>query len=210
MHVLAVESKMILWAPKHGNKKPHRPALTSGVTGGGTECPPETSDREIFADLPGKKRQGKKGKGGRMEKKRKKIVKKKVENWKWKEGKLQNEETILFFFFFPLFKMTKICFGSTKMDIFYWEKSISHREKNQEKWLCPFRKICLLSPWLWHTFNWHPQERDRMGLWHQQNSNAGPWSVESHCGLGTRPALNKQLAVERDNRSQYSSIFKQI
>ena len=46
--------------------------------------PPETSDREIFADLPGKKRQGKNGKegkgGGEMEKKRKKIVKGKVEN----------------------------------------------------------------------------------------------------------------------------------
>ena len=33
----------------------------SGVTGGGGA---ETSDREIFADVPGKKRQGKKGKRG--------------------------------------------------------------------------------------------------------------------------------------------------
>ena len=46
----------------------------SGVTGGGAggaECPPETSDREIFADVSGKKRQGKKGKlrrkGGKLE-----------------------------------------------------------------------------------------------------------------------------------------------
>ena len=45
---------------------------------------PETFDWEISADLPGKKRQGKKGKGGNMEKKRRrKIVKKeggKIEN----------------------------------------------------------------------------------------------------------------------------------
>ena len=41
--------------------------------------PPENSDREIFADLPAKKRQGKKGKWG-MAKKRRKIVKRKVEN----------------------------------------------------------------------------------------------------------------------------------
>ena len=42
---------------------------------GGAEWLPENSDREIFADLPGKKRQGKNGKGGKMEKKRRKIVK---------------------------------------------------------------------------------------------------------------------------------------
>ena len=32
----------------------------------GAECPPETSDREIFADVSGKKRQGKKGKEGKL------------------------------------------------------------------------------------------------------------------------------------------------
>ena len=35
----------------------------SGAIGGGSRVPPETSDREIFADVSGKKRQGKKGKG---------------------------------------------------------------------------------------------------------------------------------------------------
>ena len=41
----------------------------SGVTGGGQggKCPPETSDQEIFADVSGKKRQGKKGKGVKIE-----------------------------------------------------------------------------------------------------------------------------------------------
>ena len=60
----------------------------SGVTGGGGEqggrVPPETSDREIFADVSGKKRKGENGKGVKIEKKRRKIVKGKVENWKWK------------------------------------------------------------------------------------------------------------------------------
>ena len=47
--------------------------------GRGRVPPPETSDREIFADISGKK-----GKGVKIEKKRRKIVKGKVENWKWK------------------------------------------------------------------------------------------------------------------------------
>ena len=42
--------------------------------------PPETSDGEIFADLPGKKKQGKKGK---MEQKRTKIEKRR---WKLENG----------------------------------------------------------------------------------------------------------------------------
>ena len=43
--------------------------------GVGGRVPPETSDREILADVSGKKRQGKKGKGVKIEKKRRKIVK---------------------------------------------------------------------------------------------------------------------------------------
>ena len=58
----------------------------------GGRVPPETSDREIFADLPGKKRGGKKGKWVKIEKKGIKIVKGKVENGKWKVEKLQNNE----------------------------------------------------------------------------------------------------------------------
>ena len=78
----------------------------SGVTGGGGGWQgaggrvPPTSDREITADLPGKKRQGKRGKGMKIEKKRRKIIKGKVENWKWKVEKLQIEERTLFFLFY--------------------------------------------------------------------------------------------------------------
>ena len=39
--------------------------------GQSAHCPSETSDREISADLPGKMRQGKKGKGVKIEKRRK-------------------------------------------------------------------------------------------------------------------------------------------
>ena len=48
----------------------------SGVTGGGQggqSAPPETSDLEIFDDVSGKKRQGKNGKGMKIDKKRWKI-----------------------------------------------------------------------------------------------------------------------------------------
>ena len=74
--------------------------------------PPETSDWEISADLPGKKRQGKQGNGVKMENKRRKIVKGKLENWKWKVEKLQNEERTFFFFFVFcfLFYFVLFCF----------------------------------------------------------------------------------------------------
>ena len=87
--------------------------------GGWGQGAPETSDREISADLSGKRGKEKIEKG-EMEKKRRKMVKRKVENLKWKEGKLQNEART--FFFFSLFKTTKIGFGCTKMEIFYREK----------------------------------------------------------------------------------------
>ena len=95
--------------------------------GGGVECPLETSDWEIFADVSGKKRERKK--------------EKRSENW---EEKNENCKRVFFFFCFSLLKTTEICFGSTKMGIFYREKAFHAVEKNQEKWLCPHRKICLL------------------------------------------------------------------
>ena len=82
-----------------------------------------------------------------MGKKRRKIVKGrwKIENGGSKSYKI--EEKTFFFFCFSLFKTTKICFGSTKMEIFYREKTFHAGEnKNQEKWLCPLRKIFLSSP----------------------------------------------------------------
>ena len=87
-----------------------------------------------------------------MEKKRRKIVKEKVEKWKWNEEKVQNEERT---FFFPLFKMTEICFGSTKMEIFYQEKAFQARKKSGKINLPPQKNIPV-TPWLrpdWKILN---------------------------------------------------------
>ena len=64
--------------------------LNSGVTGRGTggRVPPETSDREISADLPRKKEARKKGERGKMEKKRRKNCKKEGGKLKMKGGKV--------------------------------------------------------------------------------------------------------------------------
>ena len=122
--------------------------VSSGVTGGGhgAECPQRLLTRKFLLTYRENRSKGKKkGKEVKIEKKRRKIVKGKVKNLKWKVEKLQNEERtflgedpffpffFFFFFCFPLFKTTKICFGSTKMEIFYWEKAFHTGEKNQEK-----------------------------------------------------------------------------
>ena len=119
----------------------------SGVTGRGAECPPRDFWPGNFYWCIGKKEERKKGKRG-------KNWEEKKENCKREGGKLEMEvgqvvkrgEDLFFFFFFSLLKTTTICFGCTKMGIFYRGKKNSRREKNQEKWLCPLRKICLLRP----------------------------------------------------------------
>ena len=55
---------------------------------------------------------------------------KKVENWKRNEEKLEN---FFFFFCLSLFKTTKICFGSTKMEIYYREKAFHAGKKKKKK-----------------------------------------------------------------------------
>ena len=130
----------------------------SGVTGGGGQggrVPPETSDREISADLSGKKRQGRNVKGMKVEKKRRKIVN---GRWKIENGrmeKFQNEERTFFSFFVCLFvcllvclffafhfsKTTKICFGCTKVEIFYPEKGFHPGKKIRKNDFAPSEKI---------------------------------------------------------------------
>ena len=83
---------------------------------GGHSVPSETSDWEISADLPGKERQGKKGKWSRIE-------------GKSRKGRLKIENEIL--------KTTKICFGSTEMGILYREKAFHAGKKIRKKTLCP-------------------------------------------------------------------------
>ena len=70
--------------------------------------PPETSDWEISADLPGIKRQGKKGgkgKGVKIEKKIRTILKGlvEIENGRWKSYKMGDDLFFFFFFFLLIF-----------------------------------------------------------------------------------------------------------
>ena len=127
--------------------------ICSGVTGGGRQggrVPPETSDQEIFADVSGKKKQGKKGKGWKLRRKEGKLWK---GRWKIGIGSRKSSKKrwgpfffLLFFFFaFHFWKRRKFVLGLPKLE-FSTGKSISCREKDQEKLLCPFRKICLLHP----------------------------------------------------------------
>ena len=50
-----------------------------------------------------------------------------------KSGELSGEGFFFFFFCFSLLKPTKICFGYTKMGIFYWEKTFHAGKKIGEK-----------------------------------------------------------------------------
>ena len=104
----------------------------SGVTGRGQggRVPPRDFWPGNFCWPTGKRQASKKGK---MEQKGRKSEKGKVENWKWKEERLQNEERTFFFY---------------QDGNFLPGKSISRRGKNQEKWLCPLWKIFLLHPCL--------------------------------------------------------------
>ena len=127
----------------------------SGVTGGGqgAVCPPETCDREIFADVSGKNREGKKGKGVQIDKKRRKMVKGRLKIGK---GSRKSSKKIwrLFFFFFLFFFLPFTFENDRNLFWVYQNGKFSTGKKhftpgkNQEKWLCPLRKICLLRPWL--------------------------------------------------------------
>ena len=114
--------------------------------GQGGSVPPRDLWQEIFADLPGKKREGKMEKGRKW---RRKEGKGKVENWKWKEGKVWKwEEDFFFFFFFLLFTFqnnNNLFWGYQHVN-FLPGKSISGQEENQEKSLCPFRKCSCYVP----------------------------------------------------------------
>ena len=106
-------------------------SLLNDVTGGGggAECSSTLLTRKFL--LTYQEKRGKEKRENWEEKK---------ENWQREGGKLKMEvvkvikwgEALFFFFFssffffffcFSLFKTTEICFGSTKMEIFYREKA---------------------------------------------------------------------------------------
>ena len=92
---------------------------------GGQSAPSETSDWEISADVPGKERQGEKGKWSRKE-------------GKSRKGRLKIENGIL--------KTTKICFVSTEIGIFYREKAFHAGKKIRKKHLAPSEKYSSYAP----------------------------------------------------------------
>ena len=103
-------------------------AINSGVTAGGRgRVPPDSSYREISVDLPGKGREGKKGKRRRKEGKSTKG-RSKIENGRGESYKMRRGH-FFFFFCFSLFKTTEICFESTKLGIFYREKAFQAGKK---------------------------------------------------------------------------------
>ena len=134
----------------------------SGVTGGGRgeggrgqSAPPPTSDREISADLSGKKRQGKNGKRGKMEKKRRKIVKGKMEEGK--SSKMRRRPfffSFLFLFCFVLFCFLLFTFFQNDENLFwvhqngnfYREKGIHAGKKSGKMTLPSQKKKFLLRP----------------------------------------------------------------
>ena len=90
-------------------------------------------------------------KKGKMEKKRRKSVKGKVENVKWK-GKRKDEKELgmsrgflYIFFFFLLFTFWNHwnLFRVYKNENFYREIAFQARKKKWEKWLCPLKNIPL-------------------------------------------------------------------
>ena len=115
-----------------------------GGAGGRVPPPPETSDREIFADVSGKKRQGKKGKGVKIEKKRWK----KVENWKWKQENVRKRGEDFFFFFFFLFlfafhfwKRRKFVLGLPKWEFSTGKKHFTPGKKSGKMTLPPQKNM---------------------------------------------------------------------
>ena len=116
----------------------------SGVTGGGGGRGAEWPLRLLTGIfyLPGKKEASKKWKRGKWRRKEGKLYK---GRWKIENGRretFQNEERA----FFVHFSNDSNLFWVYQIGNFLPGKSISRRETNQEKWLCPLRKNFLLRP----------------------------------------------------------------
>ena len=107
----------------------------------GAECTPWDFWPGNFWWLTRKKEARKKGKC------RRKQGKSKGGNGKWEEENVWKDERTLFFFpfvfCFSLFKATEICFGSTKMDFFFFYFAPS------EKYAC-YALVCCMTNYRWH------------------------------------------------------------
>ena len=97
--------------------------------GRGAECPQRFLTGKFLLTYWEKRDKEKKGKGVEIEKKRRKIVKGKMKIGNGSRKSYKNRWGPFFFFFFSLLKTTEICFGCTKMGIFYRKKH-SRQQKN--------------------------------------------------------------------------------
>ena len=106
--------------------------------GRGAECPPETSDREIFADVSGKKRQGKKGKWWKLSRKGGKL--------EMEAGKRQKKRWGPFFFFaFHFWKRRKFVLGLPKWEFSTGKKHFTPRKKSENDF-APSEKYACYAP----------------------------------------------------------------
>ena len=130
------------WWSSHNVINSRVRGVVSGVTGGGAGAGGQSAPRDFwlgnFCWRIGKKEARKKGKRGENweEKKEKK------ENCEREGGKLELEVGKFFFFFcFSLLKTTEICFGSTKIRIFYREKAFHVGKKIRQNSLPPQKNM---------------------------------------------------------------------
>ena len=124
--------------------------------GGGGRVPPETSDREISADLPGKNRQGKKEKGwkkGKLQKGRWKIENGRVE--RWKSCKMRRGPFFFFFFFFfacHFSKPLRFVLGLPKWKFYTGKKHFTSGKKSGQITLLPHKNFPV-TPLMWSKQN---------------------------------------------------------
>ena len=127
---------------------------SSGVTGGGQGHfgPPQISDREIFADVAGKKRQGKRGEnweekkenckreGGKLEMEVGKVMK------RGDDRKVMKRGEDLFFFLLFTFENDWNLFWVYQNGNFLPGKSISRRNKIRKNDFAPSEKYACYAP----------------------------------------------------------------
>ena len=128
--------------------------VVSGVTGRGTgggqrgqSAPQRLLTRKFLPTYQEKRGKEKREKGWKL---RRKIVKTKVENWKWKYigNVVKRSEDFFFFFFlcFSLLKTMEICFGCTKMEFSTGKKTFYARKKVRKNDFAPSEKYVCYAP----------------------------------------------------------------
>ena len=115
--------------------------------GQGGRVPPRDFWPGNFCWPTRKKEARKKWKKGKMEKKRMKIVKGEVENWKWKEGKVPKwGEDFCFFFLSTFKKRQKFVLGLPKWKFSTGKKRFTPGKKSGKNDFAPSEKFSCYAP----------------------------------------------------------------